>query len=273
MLNASEAFLFELLQSGENAFHITVTDNYTIDFTNAPEIQSILGFESSVHVKWLDNPRLFFLSTSCNQIVVTNDTMSYVLSTPTGYYSFLEFIEAVGSEMVKVLSIISMMIEEEYVTFNVQKERWYFDRESEDTTIDGFDRTPGSNYLHPYISWLERFVNGSVYDNNHRPCLMWRTIKVCEVMQTSIHPLSNRTGNCVPRTTDLSCSLSYHTQWQIVMVHCSVLVYSMWPRTRLYHIPWTHWWIRVWRYSIIDMLEWQVVLRQAMIIWSSILLT
>ena len=51
MLNASEAFLFELLQSGENAFHITVTDNYTIDFTNAPEIQSILGFESSVHVK------------------------------------------------------------------------------------------------------------------------------------------------------------------------------------------------------------------------------
>ena len=92
--------------------------------------------------------------------------MSYVLSMFSEYYTFLEFIEAIGSEMVKVLSIISMMIEDKYVTFNVQREGWYFDRESEDTTIDGFGWTPGSNYLHPYISWLERFVNGSVYDNN-----------------------------------------------------------------------------------------------------------
>ena len=38
-------FLFELVYSGENAFHITVADFYTIDFTNAPDIQSILGFE------------------------------------------------------------------------------------------------------------------------------------------------------------------------------------------------------------------------------------
>ena len=92
--------------------------------------------------------------------------MSYVLSTPTGYYTFLEFIESIGSEMVKVLSIISIMIENEYVTFNVQREGWYFDRESEDTTIDGFGWTPGSNYLHPYISWLERSADSSVYDKN-----------------------------------------------------------------------------------------------------------
>ena len=38
------------------------------------------------------------------------------------YCTLLEFIEAVGSEMVKVFSIVSMMIENEYVTFNVQKE-------------------------------------------------------------------------------------------------------------------------------------------------------
>ena len=69
---------------------------HTIDFTNALEIQSIFGFELSVRVKWLDNPRWFFLSTSCNQIVVTNGTMSHVLSMPTGYYTFSKFIEAVG---------------------------------------------------------------------------------------------------------------------------------------------------------------------------------
>ena len=70
--------LFELVYYGENTFHITVTDFYTIDFTNAPEIQSILGFEVSVLVKGLDNPRLF-LSTSCNQSVVTNSITSHVL--------------------------------------------------------------------------------------------------------------------------------------------------------------------------------------------------
>ena len=212
-------------------------------------------------MKWLDNSRLFFLSTSCNQIVVTNGTMSYVLSTPTGYYTFLEFIESIGSEMVKVLSIISIMIENEYVTFNVQREGWYFDRESEDTTIDGFGWTPGSNYLHPYISWLERSADSSVYDKNCPSLPDVTNDQGFDVMQTSIYTMSNRTGNRVPRTTDLSCSLSWRTQWQIVMAHCSVLVYSMWPRTRLCHLPWTHWWIRVWRYSILDMLKWQVVLR------------
>ena len=37
--------LFKLVCNGENAFHITVTNFYTIDFIRAPEIQSILGFE------------------------------------------------------------------------------------------------------------------------------------------------------------------------------------------------------------------------------------
>ena len=43
--------LFELVYSGENAFHITVAIFYTIDFTNALEIRSIYGFELSVLVK------------------------------------------------------------------------------------------------------------------------------------------------------------------------------------------------------------------------------
>ena len=107
--------LFELVNSGENSFHITVTDFYTIDFTNAPEIQSILGFEMSVHVKGLDNPHHYFLSTSCNQSVVTNSTTSHVLSMPTGYYTLLEFIVIVNNEMLNVLSIVSMKILKEYV--------------------------------------------------------------------------------------------------------------------------------------------------------------
>ena len=88
--------LFELVNSSENSFHITVTDFYTIDFTNAPEIQSILGFESSVFVKGLDNPRHYFLNTMCDQVVVTNRTVNHVLSMSTGYYTILEFIDVVG---------------------------------------------------------------------------------------------------------------------------------------------------------------------------------
>ena len=88
--------LFELVYSGGNAFHINVTHFYTIDFTNAPEIQSILGFESSVFVKGLDNPRHYFLNTMCDQVVVTNGTVNHVLSMSTGYYTILEFIDVVG---------------------------------------------------------------------------------------------------------------------------------------------------------------------------------
>ena len=83
------------------------------------------------------------MSSSCNQVVVTNGTDSHVLILPTGYYTFSEFIEAVGAEMVKVLPLTYMTIKNGHVRFNVQgSESWYFDRSSVDTTIDGFEWIP-----------------------------------------------------------------------------------------------------------------------------------
>ena len=35
------------------------------------------------------------------------------------------------------------------VKFNVQEHGWYFDSDSDNTTIDGLGWTPGSNYLYP----------------------------------------------------------------------------------------------------------------------------
>ena len=130
------------MYSGENAFHITVDRFYMIDFTNALEIQSILGFESDILMIGEDNPRRYYLSSSCNQVVVTDGRDSHVLTMPTGYYTFSEFIEAVGTEMVKVLPLILMTIEDDHVRFNDQSNSWYFDRSSVDTTIDGFGWTP-----------------------------------------------------------------------------------------------------------------------------------
>ena len=46
-------------------------------------------------------------------------TVLFALLMPTGYYTNLEFIDVVGSEMVKVLPLVSMMIEKEYVTLNI----------------------------------------------------------------------------------------------------------------------------------------------------------
>ena len=61
--------------------------------------------------------------------------------------------------------------------------------------------------IHTYPDWsVPRIVLCTI--RMVRPYLMWRTIKVCDVMQTSIYTMSNRTGNWVPRTTDLSWSLS-----------------------------------------------------------------
>ena len=93
---------------------------YTIDFTNVTEIQSILGFESSILEKGIDNPKRYFMNINWNQIVVTNGTERHVLSIPTGYYTYLEFIEAVGTELNKVITTISITIEDKYVKFNVE---------------------------------------------------------------------------------------------------------------------------------------------------------
>ena len=51
--------------------------------------------------------------------MVTNGTICRVLSMPTDYYTVSEFIDAVGSEMVKMLPLVSITIEEDYVKFNV----------------------------------------------------------------------------------------------------------------------------------------------------------
>ena len=80
--------LFEFVYSSENAFHITMTNFNTIDSTRVPEIQSILGFESSMLEKGLDNPLRYFLRTMLCQEVVTNDETSYILSMSILYYLY-----------------------------------------------------------------------------------------------------------------------------------------------------------------------------------------
>ena len=83
------------------------------------------------------------MNTNWNQIVVSNGgTVRHILSIPTGYYTYLEFIEAVGNELSKVITTVSMTIEDKYVKFNVEGNEWYFDRDTTDTTIDGFGWTP-----------------------------------------------------------------------------------------------------------------------------------
>ena len=161
------------MYSGENALHITLTNFYAIYLSCAPEIQSILRCESSVLEKEVDNPRRYCLSSVCNQVVVTNGTVRHVLSMSTGYCSYLEFIEAVGVETVKVLPLVSMTIEEEYANSMFKKKggilivkvttrRWM--------VLIGL---LGSNCLYPYptcvwsILWMILCSIQMV-----RPCLM-----------------------------------------------------------------------------------------------------
>ena len=165
MLNACDA-LFEVVYSGANAFRVSVNGFETIDFTNAPEVQNILGFESSILEKGLDNPKRYYLSTTCNQIVVTNGSMSHVLSIPSGYYTFTEFIESVSVELNKHVSTPSITLHTEYAQFNTIDEEWYFDRSSPNTTINGFGWTPWFK-LSPttHNLCIERPVEG-VFDIN-----------------------------------------------------------------------------------------------------------
>ncbi len=71
MLNCSDA-MFELIYSGENAFRIAANYFYTLDFSNAHLLKEILGFENDYIEKGMDVIKKYYVSTSCNQIVLTN---------------------------------------------------------------------------------------------------------------------------------------------------------------------------------------------------------
>ena len=72
-----------------------------------------------------------------------------------------------GSEMVKVLPFVSMTIKEEDVKFNVQEHGWYFERDSNNTTIDNIGWTPWFKLsLSTLNMCIIRSLYGSVYDLN-----------------------------------------------------------------------------------------------------------
>lgn len=141
MLNTSDA-LFELIYDGTNAFRVSVNYFYRLDFTRAPTIQKILGFEQSVIQKGTEIIKRYYLDSSANQLVVTRDTTHYTLVIPTGYYTFAEFIEAVRDELTKVIPVVSTQTTTQYVAFNVTNTNCYFDRASADTTINNYGWTP-----------------------------------------------------------------------------------------------------------------------------------
>ena len=141
MLNTSDA-LFELIYDGTNAFRVSVNYFYRLDFTRAPIIQKILGFEQSVIQKGTEIVKRYYLSSSANQLVVTTGTTHHTLVIPTGYYTFTEFIEAVRDELTKVVPVVSTQITTQYVAFNTTNTNYYFNRASTDTTINNYGWTP-----------------------------------------------------------------------------------------------------------------------------------
>ena len=69
--------------------------------------------------------------------------------------------------MVNVLSIVSMTIEDKCVKFNVQGEGWYFERDSDNTTVDGFGWTPWLKLSPSTLnSCIIRYLYCSLYDPN-----------------------------------------------------------------------------------------------------------
>ena len=111
------------------------------------------------------------------------------------YYTYLEFVEAVGSEMMKVLPLVSMTINEDHTRFNVTSdESWYFDRDTTDTTIDDFGWTPWFKLSSVHNLCIERPVE-NVFDPSG-PSLPDATNDQGLGGNTySIRSMSNMTGN------------------------------------------------------------------------------
>ena len=138
MLNCSDA-MFELIYSGENAFRIAANYFYTLDFSNAHLLKEILGFENDYIEKGMDVIKKYYVSTNCNQIVLTNGNDEHILKVAIGYYTFNEFCDAIVGEVSKVVDVGGLTYKDEYVGINTMNtaEEWWFDRESVNTTING----------------------------------------------------------------------------------------------------------------------------------------
>ena len=141
LLNTGDA-LFELIYEGENAFKVSANYFYRLDFTNAPIVQKILGFEKTIIQKGTEVIKRFFLPTTANKLVVTNGTTSQTLTIPSAYYTFEEFYTAVSNELTKVNRVVSIQINTGYIQYICAESGWYFDRSSRNTTIGNYGWTP-----------------------------------------------------------------------------------------------------------------------------------
>ena len=68
---------------------IWIQSPYSIDFTNAPEVQSIIGFDSNMLEKGIDNPKRYYMNINWNQIEISNGSTSVLISIDSGYYTYI----------------------------------------------------------------------------------------------------------------------------------------------------------------------------------------
>ena len=60
----------------------------------------------------------YYVSTSCNQIVLTNGNDEHILKVAIGYYTFNEFCDAIVGEVSKVVDVGGLTYKDEYVGIN-----------------------------------------------------------------------------------------------------------------------------------------------------------
>lgn len=166
MLNCSDA-MFELIYNGENAFRIAANYFYTLDFSNARLLKEILGFENDWIEKGVDLIKKYYVSGSCNQIVLTNGVVEHLIHIPVGYYTFDEFCERIMNETNEYVSIGGMTLKDEYIALNTMNtsEEWWFDRESVNTTINGCNWVPWFKLTPVKNLCIER-PDGSMHGTN-----------------------------------------------------------------------------------------------------------
>ena len=181
---------------------------HTFYLTNALDIREILEFKSSVLETGVDNPQRYYLSSVCNQVLGTNSIVLRVPSMHSGYYTYLEHRYNWTVRQWECYpyidddqgSVFDMQFPRRRVLF--QSNQWWHD--------DGWFWL---DYVVQIVSIRIQYKNrafcGGTVCSIWRviPCLIWRTTKVRDVMHTSIHSMSNKTGNWMYRVTDSSIAI------------------------------------------------------------------
>ena len=113
LLNCSDA-LFELIYDSGNAFRVSASYFYTIDFSKAPDIQHILGFDTPIISRDFNQGVAYQINDSNDTLSLKIEGVDTDIKFPHGYYDYPTFLKLLEDVLIEYADLFSMYVVKVY---------------------------------------------------------------------------------------------------------------------------------------------------------------